>query len=115
MAVYWPKHKVALDVVDDPYNMPVDEEAFPGYTVFPVRCHDICDPVAFGRMTRRIAHEMGEETPFSEADAVVARERVYHLAFGERTPARERAATWRPRLIASPRPRPTDPPRDNAA
>ena len=37
MAYYWPQYGVAIEVDDDPYLLPFDEEAFPRYGGLP--CH----------------------------------------------------------------------------
>ncbi len=44
MAYYWPQYGVAIEVDDDPYLLPFDEEAFPDTVVYHVTTDVICDP-----------------------------------------------------------------------
>ena len=44
MAYYWPQYGVAIEVDDDPYLLPFDEEAFPETAVYHVTTDVICDP-----------------------------------------------------------------------
>lgn len=55
MAVYLPPAKIAVEIVDDPTSLPVDLDAFPGFTVVPVCSADLRNPVARDRMVKRIA------------------------------------------------------------
>ena len=47
MAYYWPQYGVAIEVDDDPYLLPFDEEAFPDAVVYHVTTDVICDPNRF--------------------------------------------------------------------
>ena len=49
MAYYWPQYGVAIEVDDDPYLLPFDEEAFPDTAVYHVTTDVICDPESFSR------------------------------------------------------------------
>lgn len=55
MAVYLPPAKIAVEIVDDPTSLPVDLDAFPGFTVVPVSGADLRNPMARDRMVKRIA------------------------------------------------------------
>ena len=47
MAYYWPQYGIAIEVDDDPYLLPFDEEAFPDAAVYHVTTDVICDPESF--------------------------------------------------------------------
>lgn len=47
MAYYWPQYGFAIEVDDDPYLLPFDEEAFPNTTVYHVTTDVICNPESF--------------------------------------------------------------------
>ena len=63
MALYWPHHNVALEIIDDPQNMPVDRDAFPRIKVVRATCAELSDPKASERLLRRLAREMGATNP----------------------------------------------------
>ena len=44
MAYHWPQYGIAIEVDDDPYLLPFDEEAFPDTAVYHVTTDVICDP-----------------------------------------------------------------------
>ena len=50
MAYYWPQYGVAIEVDDDPYLLPFDEEAFPDTAVYHVTTDVICDPESFSAL-----------------------------------------------------------------
>ena len=50
MAYYWPQYGVAIEVDDDPYLLPFDEEAFPDTVVYHVTTDVICDPESFSAL-----------------------------------------------------------------
>ena len=52
MALYWPEHKVALDIVDDPDRKPFKGDD--GYTVIEVTMADLKDPVRRDRVMARL-------------------------------------------------------------
>ena len=55
MAYYWPQYGVAIEVDDDPYLLPFDEEAFPDTAVYHVTTDVICDPESFSALAHHIA------------------------------------------------------------
>lgn len=55
MALYFPQHKLALDIVDDPHSSPIDVDAFPGLTVVPVTHDEVAGPSAARRLVRKLA------------------------------------------------------------
>ncbi len=57
MALYFPRYHVALEVVDDPLNMPVDREAFPGMTVLSLTRAEVLDSVVLDRLAERMASD----------------------------------------------------------
>lgn len=73
MALYWPHHNVALEIVDDPHSLPVDRDAFPHINVISTTCAEISDPAASERLMRRLAHEMGIARPAETPGELVTR------------------------------------------
>lgn len=61
MALYWPKEKVALDIVDDPYRSPFEGDD--SYTVLRVTCADLCDYDSYRKVMERLCELLGKETP----------------------------------------------------
>lgn len=55
MALYFPQHKLALDIVDDPHSSPIDVDAFPGLTVVPVTHDEVTGPAAARRLVRKLS------------------------------------------------------------
>ena len=55
MAYYWPQYGVAIEVDDDPYLLPFDEEAFPDTAVYHVTTDVICDPESCSPTTSRVS------------------------------------------------------------
>ena len=41
MAIYLPKQKIVIDVVDDPCRDAIDAAAFPGLAVLPLTCAEL--------------------------------------------------------------------------
>lgn len=58
MALYWPRQKVAFDIVDDPCSTPVEEGAFDGLAVIPVTREQMGDTRTMDRIVR-ILREAG--------------------------------------------------------
>ena len=63
MALYWPREKVALDIVDDPNRNPF--EGSDDYTVLRVTCAELTDRQSFYAVMRRLARLLGCEVPAS--------------------------------------------------
>lgn len=63
MALYWPHHKVALEIVDDPMNAPVDRDAFPHISVVRATRDEIRDPEGSERVLQRLARAMNAAHP----------------------------------------------------
>lgn len=61
MALYWPKEKVALDIVDDPYRTPFEGDD--SYTVLRVTSADLCDYESYGKIMSRLCDLLGKEMP----------------------------------------------------
>lgn len=61
MALYWPKEKVALDIVDDPYRIPFDGDD--SYTVLRVTSADLCDYESYGKVMSRLCDLLGKDMP----------------------------------------------------
>ena len=57
MALYWPKEKVALDIVDDPQRNPFEGDD--DYTVLRVTCADLADYESFSRIYQHLASLLG--------------------------------------------------------
>ena len=67
MAYYWPQYGVAIEVDDDPYLLPFDEEAFPETAVYHVTTDVICDPESFSALAHHIAriHDIDPELTYT--------------------------------------------------
>ena len=65
MALYWPEHKVALDIVDDPDRKPF--KGGDGYTVIEVTMADLRDPVRRDRVMARL-RKLLEDNARGDAD-----------------------------------------------
>lgn len=63
MAYYWPQYGIAIEVDDDPYLLPFDEEAFPDTAVYHVTTDVICDPESFSALAHHIARIHDIELP----------------------------------------------------
>ena len=74
MAYYWPQYGVAIEVDDDPYLLPFDEEAFPDTAVYHVTTDVICDPESFS------AHDI--ELPHDFDELIYSRRLMLHMLFG---------------------------------
>lgn len=61
MALYWPKEKVALDIVDDPYRRPFEGDD--SYTVLRVTCADLCNYDSYRKVMDHLCELLGKETP----------------------------------------------------
>ena len=61
MALYWPKEKVALDIVDDPYRSPFEGDD--SYTVLRVTCADLCDYDSYKKVMGHLCELLGHEIP----------------------------------------------------
>ena len=73
MAYYWPQYGVAIEVDDDPYLLPFDEEAFPDTAVYHVTTDVICDPESFSALAHHIAHIH---------ELIYSRRLMLHMLFG---------------------------------
>lgn len=82
MAYYWPQYGVAIEVDDDPYLLPFDEEAFPDTTVYHVTTDVICDPESFSALAHHIARIHNIELPHDFDELIYSRRLMLHMLFG---------------------------------
>lgn len=82
MAYHWPQYGIAIEVDDDPYLLPFDEEAFPDTTVYHVTTDVICDPESFSALAHHIAHIHDIELPPDFDELVYSRRLMLHMLFG---------------------------------
>ena len=65
MALYWPKEKVALDIIDDPHRNPFEGDD--DYTVLRVTCADLTNYDSFSKIARHLSHLLGHDlTPSAD-------------------------------------------------
>lgn len=82
MAYYWPQYGVAIEVDDDPYLLPFDEEAFPETAVYHVTTDVICDPESFSALAHHIARIHDIELPHDFDELIYSRRLMLHMPFG---------------------------------
>lgn len=82
MAYYWPQYGVAIEVDDDPYLLPFDEEAFPDTAVYHVTTDVICDPESFSALAHHIARIHDIELPHDFDELIYSRRLMLHMLFG---------------------------------
>ena len=75
MAYYWPQYGIAIEVDDDPYLLPFDEEAFPDTAVYHVTTDVICDPESFSALAHHIAR-------IHDIELIYSRRLMLHMLFG---------------------------------
>ena len=61
MALYWPKQKVALDIVDDPHRSPFEGDD--SYTVLRVTCADLCNYDSYRKVVGHLCELLGHDIP----------------------------------------------------
>ena len=61
MALYWPKQKVALEIVDDPLAEPFDERLHPGWRVLKVTMAQVDDLEGSRAIGDKLCEMMGEK------------------------------------------------------
>lgn len=61
MALYWPKEKVVLDIVDDPYRRPFEGDD--SYTVLRVTSADLCNYDSYKKIMGRLCELLGRDMP----------------------------------------------------
>ena len=69
MAIYLPKQKIVIDVVDDPCRDAIDAAAFPGLAVLPLTCEEFAalEPAEVERRALAPACWPGSPNPGGEA------------------------------------------------
>ena len=82
MALYWPQHGIAIQIDDDPYSMPFDEEAFPEASVYHITCDEACDVESMTALAHHIAHEHGIELDPDIDELIGSRRATLHTLFG---------------------------------
>ena len=82
MAYYWPQYGVAIEVDDDPYLLPFDEEAFPDTAVYHVTTDVICDPESFSALAHPSARIHDIELPHDVDELIYSRRLMLHMLFG---------------------------------
>ena len=82
MAYYWPQYGVAIEVDDDPYLLPFDEEAFPDAAVYHVTTDVICDPESFSALAHHIAHIHDIKLDPNFDELIYSRRLMLHMLFG---------------------------------
>ena len=80
MAYYWPQYGIAIEVDDDPYLLPFDEEAFPDTAVYHVTTDVICDPESFSALAHHIAHIHDIELPPDRQGCRMSAKKPPHFA-----------------------------------
>ena len=58
MALYWPKEKVALDIIDDPHRRPFAGDD--SYTVLRVSIRDLTDPKSYAKVRDKLLKLLGK-------------------------------------------------------
>ena len=89
MAYYWPQYGVAIEVDDDPYLLPFDEEAFPDTAVYHVTTDVICDPESFSALAHHIARIHDIELPHDFDELIYSRRRTCLHHQGRRMSAKK--------------------------
>lgn len=82
MAYYWPQYGIAIEVDDDPYLLPFDEEAFPDAAVYHVTTNVICDPESFSALAHHIAHIHDIKLDPNFDELIYSRRLMLHMLFG---------------------------------
>lgn len=71
MAVYVPRYRAAIEIIDDPLSQPADLEAYPGYRIYRATAAELYDSSSFDLLEQRMARDAGIELP-----ALTPRERA---------------------------------------
>lgn len=82
MALYWPQHGIAIQIDDDPYSMPFDEEAYPDATVYHITCEQVCDTESMSALAHHIARQHGIELDPDIDSMISSRQASLYTLFG---------------------------------
>ena len=63
MALYWPEHKLAVDIIDDPKRRPA--EVPDDWEILEVTCAQLEDPVGCRRFMDAFGERIGQDTSFA--------------------------------------------------
>ena len=64
MALYWPDHKVAVDIIDDPKRQQADVPD--DWEVLEVTCAQLEDPVSCQKFMRKVGERLGCDMSFTD-------------------------------------------------
>ena len=82
MALYWPNFGIAIQIDDDIYSMPFDEEAFPDTAVYHITSDQASDIESMSALAHHIAHIHGIDLGADFDEKISARRIALHTLFG---------------------------------